>query len=375
MHRRKAIQKWVTRIDHTKRVRFSVKQIKHYHQERFKRSIFEAFRVRRAIHVDLAVTISNLEKLFRDKTTMDTFNTIKSFSRSKKLATTSFKRKALEDSISILTQKHIIWLRKYFCRYKAIIKVKHNNGIHTLRILKKIDNANLRCAFEIWRKQNVKILLAEDLNQTGPVTEQVFEANRTIRNLKSFMAKENYTPEEIAKKVKEVEETNRRQMEMVVKRLKIPKGDRVMCRAFGHWVFWIKIKRLMKYHLRFANHSVQPVLCDLRWAFEKWKRSDKDKAAYLDTFDFEELADMNVKQAKGIDLLADREAENSTMINHLNIQRDELLEHFIRAQKLAMSALRDNQRKSMRQSISIWKEYSKACSKDDGAQTINMQVN
>lgn len=145
------------------------------------------------------------------------------------------------------------------------------------------------------------------------------------------MAKENYTPEEIAKKIKEVEEINRLQMEKVVKRLKIPKGDRVMGRAFGHWVFWIKIKRLMKYHLRFANHSVQPVLCDLRWAFEKWKRSDRDKAAYLDTFDFEELADMNIKQAKGIDLLADKEAENSAMINHLNIQRDELLEHFIRA--------------------------------------------
>lgn len=40
-----------------------------------------------------------------------------------------------------------------------------------------------------------------------------------------------------------------------------------------------------------------------------------------------------------------------------------------------MSAIRDNQRKSMRQSISIWKEFTKACAKDDGAQTINMQVN
>lgn len=83
---------------------------------------------------------------------MDTFNRIRSFARSKHLATTKFKSKSLEDCMSILTQKHIVWLRKYFCRYKAIIKVKHNNAIHTLRILKKIDNANLRDAFEIWRK-------------------------------------------------------------------------------------------------------------------------------------------------------------------------------------------------------------------------------
>lgn len=47
-------------------------------------------------------------------------------------------------------------------------------------------------------------MLAEELNQTGPITEQVFEANRTIRNLKEFMRKERYTEEEIAAKCAEI---------------------------------------------------------------------------------------------------------------------------------------------------------------------------
>ena len=39
--------------------------------------------------------------------------------------------------------------------------------------------------------------MIDELNQTGPVTEEVFEADRTIHNLKEFMRKERYTEEEI----------------------------------------------------------------------------------------------------------------------------------------------------------------------------------
>jgi len=46
--------------------------------------------------------------------------------------------------------------------------------------------------------------------------------------------------------------------------------------------------------------------------------------------------------------MAEREAEASQMIGHLNLQRDELLDHYVRSQKLALSLLRENHRKGMR---------------------------
>ena len=58
------------------------------------------------------------------------------------------------------------------------------------------------------------------------MTEQVFEAQRTMKNLKDFMYSENYTKEEVSKKVQGVTETNKYQMMKLVKRLKIPKVDR-----------------------------------------------------------------------------------------------------------------------------------------------------
>lgn len=63
-------------------------------------------------------------------------------------------------------------------------------------------------------------------------------------------------------------------MMRLVKRLKIPKDDRIMTRAFDHWVFWIKVKRFYKYILRSCNDNVHPVKCDLRWAFNMWKTND-----------------------------------------------------------------------------------------------------
>lgn len=88
------------------------------------------------------------------------------------------------------------------------------------------------------------------------------------------MESEKFTKEEIAEWMERVNATNEHQMMKLCKRLKIPKGDRIMTRAFDHWVFWIKIKRLFKYHMRSSNDRLEPVKCDLRWAFNMWKLND-----------------------------------------------------------------------------------------------------
>jgi len=61
------------------------------------------------------------------------------------------------------------------------------NASRVKQVLLKIDNANLRIAFNRYRMQSDQISLAIDINQTGPQTEFVFEANRAIKNLKNFM--------------------------------------------------------------------------------------------------------------------------------------------------------------------------------------------
>ena len=69
-------------------------------------------------------------------------------------------------------------------------------------------------------------LFAKEMNEVGPVTEHVFEAQRTIHNLKQFMAKESYGQERIVKEVEAASEHNEYLMMKVVKRLKIPRRER-----------------------------------------------------------------------------------------------------------------------------------------------------
>lgn len=64
----------------------------------------------------------------------------------------------------------------------------------------------MRDGFRSWAKWMKEQKMIDELNQTGPVTEEVFEADRTIHNLKDFMRKERYTEEEIEAKFTECKE-------------------------------------------------------------------------------------------------------------------------------------------------------------------------
>lgn len=52
---------------------------------------------------------------------------------------------------------------------------------------------------------------------------------------------------------------------------------------------------------------------------------------YLSQNNLKDLKNMNLIQAKMIDRLANREAEDCAIMNHLNLQRDELLDAYIKA--------------------------------------------
>jgi hypothetical protein len=87
-------------------------------------------------------------------------------------------------------------------KYKAVVKKCRFNDIIKKRIMLRIDNVNLRDAFRVWAQWSEKLRFAEELNATGPVTEFVFEAKRTMFNLIEFMRSEHYDEETIAYWVK-----------------------------------------------------------------------------------------------------------------------------------------------------------------------------
>jgi len=64
--------------------------------------VWEVFQFKQSVNYTMARVMGNLETFMRTKILDDSFKDLKSFSKSKKLATTIFKRRASLDVMSLL---------------------------------------------------------------------------------------------------------------------------------------------------------------------------------------------------------------------------------------------------------------------------------
>ena len=181
----------------------------------------------------------------------------------------------------MLTKYYLERLRRYFCRWRASNKDKNFRAQHCRKIFHRIADFNVRDAFTRWHRITDQIVFAEEMNQTGPITEHVFEANRLAHNLKEFMRSENITEEEITATDNKVKEYNQFLMEKALKRFRITKEDKKAVGALEHWKKWIATKNLFNYYVKEGNNVTQFGKCDLNWAFKKWLNADHQMHEYL----------------------------------------------------------------------------------------------
>lgn len=157
-----------------------------------KRAVFDRLLWRKALSHDISGTIAHLEHLLRSKNYVDSFQTIKCYAHSKAWACYNFKKKSALDARYLLDNIHNNRMKRAFEKYKAIVKRCKFNDIMKKKIFLKIDNVNLRDAFRKWGIWSHNLRFCQEMNETGPITEHVFEAKRTMHNLIDFMRSENY---------------------------------------------------------------------------------------------------------------------------------------------------------------------------------------
>lgn len=63
--------------------------------------------------------------------------------------------------------------------------------------------------------------------------------------------------------------------------------------------------------------------------------------------------------------LAQDEAESDAVLKHLSLQRDELLEHYVRAQKLGLSLCMNNHTKGKGKFFRVWQNCKKNIERDE----------
>jgi len=98
------LQKWMMRVELTKKLRHNLAKCEQNKNYRLKRMVWCGLTGRRYITTHLVTSMSNLERLFRERAFAVAFKSIRAFARSKKLTIAKNRDKSSRDIESMLTK-------------------------------------------------------------------------------------------------------------------------------------------------------------------------------------------------------------------------------------------------------------------------------
>lgn len=150
--RKRYLQKWFLRTKVTQRFRCKWAQFKRRQAFRLKLKVWEVFQFKQNVNNTMAVVVSNLENFMRTKILDDSLKNIVSFAKSKKLATSVFKRRATLDIYSMLCQRHIKVMRRRFHQLKFKVTNELQRKARAHIIFGKINAQRRHRAFRRWRE-------------------------------------------------------------------------------------------------------------------------------------------------------------------------------------------------------------------------------
>jgi hypothetical protein len=139
-----------------------------------------------------------------------------------------------------------------------------------------------RTYFQRWKETAQKQTVIIELNEEGPVREEVFEQRQILENCKNFMRDEGYHEKEIEQVLKCGVVDKKGLILKAINRMKHYNDDLyVVPKAFDQWKRYIHMKKLFRYWLNYSNQRAQYIKSDLARAFDVWKHYDnKHKEVY-----------------------------------------------------------------------------------------------
>lgn len=149
---------------------------------------------------------------------------------------------------------------------------------------------------------------------------------------------------------------------------------RLLIKIFDHFKMAVKIRKILRYWVNFSNNRVQWVKADMQEAFRKWAQGDSQRAMDLDRKNYAYLQEKNMKQSQVLINIAEKEHYNDAMIKHLSLQRDELLQHYIRGQRLGLSMCRENHIKGKGKYFNVWKAIFIEAKKVESTSRLRLEV-
>ncbi len=198
------------------------------------------------------------------------------------------------------------------------------------------------------------------MQEEGPIREQVFEDRIVFSNIVDFMQREGYEDKEIAGALNQEKQRQSQLVLKTVRRMQHYNEELYLKpKVFDRLKQFVHMRKLFKYWLEFAEKRSQFTKCDLHYAFDKWKNFYSNRQNELTSVPKAKLDQMIVKNNKALEKLADIIQNKENVHEHLNDQREALVDNYIKAQKLALIRWINMHKQSQHQAFLRWANVAK----------------
>jgi len=256
---------------------------------------------------------------------------------------------------SILNQLYLKKMTQYMSHFRNVTLREKDQLNVKLALFKHANTMNMRTAFMKWKAQSEKLRTVQEVNEQGPVVEQVLDHTLDFKNCQKFMEDQGYTKPEIEQVVEQAKGRVRELLARAVARMKHYTTDDDLYlkpKMFDRWRMYVKMRKLVRHWMNYISNRQSHHRADLAVAFDRWKYYYPGVHAKYQRHTRDQLLKRAVAAGQKLYALADSTGENEDLLNHLGLQRDDLQEHYIKSQKLAIALGRDNINKSARKAFS-----------------------
>jgi len=268
----------------------------------------------------LILRLSNTASKFDNKQLFSAFQMIKNFSTAKKNVQGHSKQVSSRNLGGVLAK---IYRRKLLSHYthlrRQVFGAKVVNAKKKLMFAHFISQS-VRDAFDRWKKKALYAQTVVEVNEIGPIVEEVLDARMDVQNLKQLMADEGFTNYEVEDVAHKADRKGLELMARSVARWKHWNGtdDYLKPKMFDRWRRFVKFRKIVKHWLDFIANRNQHRKADLSYAFLKWKHFFADKTIHMQKKTRSQLMHRGVLAAKRLEVLADATQQDEDLVNHIS---------------------------------------------------------
>ena len=236
------------------------------------------------------------------------------------------------------------------------------------RALMHVAEYRTKHFFHKWKHNIDRMNLAHIVNTEGDVVLERNQAQRNAKRLREELINSGYSPEQIDEYLAKKSEQQRANMQKAVVGLFFKNTDfNIIPKALNQWKEWVRsrkrVKEAARYILNCLNHP-------LAVYFKKWKFEKADSEKVLNRLSKKQLIDKIVADENLIGSSKSRIQRMDQAIDHLNIQRDNLLEHFIKGQRLALAKVNNFYLGTIFRAFARWKKWCQRAEQDELADQL-----